>query len=48
MIAHLVLSSLQQDGKQLMDENVENSPEVETRLETIDNLWSELNKVSLI
>ena len=28
-----------------MAENAEHSPEVETRLETIDSLWTELNKV---
>ena len=29
-----------------MAENEEHSPEVQTRLEIIDDLWSELNKVA--
>eukprot|EP00795_Rhopilema_esculentum_P013447 gene13447-4319_t len=41
------IESINEDGKQLIEENTENSPEVESRLETIDNLWSELNTASV-
>ena len=35
-----------QDGQQLIVEDADNSQEVEGRLQTIDDLWSELNTVS--
>eukprot|EP00794_Sanderia_malayensis_P017794 gene17794-19571_t len=41
------IESINEDGKQLIEEDENNSPEVESRLQTIDDLWSELNTASV-